>query len=246
MKSREAITILYEDDHILLLDKPAGMPTLAASKDARDSLADELARRYPALATLEDCGIAHRLDNDTSGVMCVGKTQNAYRSLRNQFAQGTVEKRYCTLVVGSIADCGETHAPVAHHPRKADRMVVCDSLKRSHELNGREAHTRWQAIGRYHYIDRRGLVPYTLLDVTITTGVRHQIRAHLAWLGFPVAGDRLYQNPKKRAWDVIPLNRHFLHAHHLKIIHPETHLPLVIESKLPHDLKRILDLLTTA
>ena len=88
-------------------------------------------------------------------------------------------------------------------------------------------------------------MPYTLLEVTITTGVRHQIRAHLAWKGFPLAGDQLYQNPKKRAEDQLPLKRHFLHAARLEIDHPEIGERMTLECPLPEDLMAALGLMTS-
>ncbi len=233
--------IIYEDDILLVVNKPAGVPTLKNEDATKPSLALMVELTHPALMSIPECGIAHRLDNDTSGVVCIGKTKAAYESLRGQFSQGSATKEYCALVVGALSDEGTIEVPIAHHPRKSTKMIVCESPARAKTLKARTAHTVYRAIDRHHCTKETTTTPYTLLEVTIATGVRHQIRAHLAWLGFPLAGDRLYQNPKKRAMDVLPLTRHFLHASRIDIAHPATGKPLSLESPLPKDLQQVLE-----
>jgi 23S rRNA pseudouridine1911/1915/1917 synthase len=229
------IEILYEDDFLIVLNKPAGMATLSAPSGI-PSLSEELVLMRPELSDISDNGIAHRLDNDTSGIICVGKSVQSYKNLRTQFSDNKVSKHYRALVLGSTPDFDEIDAPLAHHPRKKTKMVVCESVDRAFELKARKAHTRYEVVQRYAFAE----ASYTLLDVTITTGVRHQIRAHLAWKGFPLAGDRLYQNAKKRAEDMLPLKRHFLHASKLELDHPSTGKRMIFECPLPKDLTAVL------
>lgn len=229
------VTIIHEDDALIVVAKPAGLATLA-SDQGMNSLANELIHLKPELKDLPDSGIAHRLDNDTSGIIFVGKTQAAYDHLRAQFKNNQVTKRYTALVLGSMPDDGAIDAPIAHHPRKKKKMIVCESEARAKELKARVAHTVYRVLKRYGY---QG-VHYTLVEVEITTGVRHQIRAHLAWKGFPLAGDKLYQNPQKSSEDVLDLKRHFLHAAHLEINHPATSARLSFDVPLSSDLERVL------
>lgn len=229
------IEIIYEDETLIALNKPAGMATLA-KQDGLASLSEELVAMRPEQGHIPDNGIAHRLDNDTSGIVCIGKTEGAHDILRAQFANDTVSKHYTALVLGGSSEHEEIDAPIAHHPRKKAKMIVCESDDRAEELRARAAHTRYDVIGRYLFGDTF----YTLIDVVISSGVRHQIRAHLAWKGLPIAGDRLYQNPKKRAEDLLPLKRHFLHASKLEIDHPTTNKRMVFECQLPEDLSKTL------
>lgn len=230
------IEILYEDDVLIVAVKPAGTATLAKPEGGVAALSDELVALKPELNDIPDNGIAHRLDNDTSGIVCAGKTQSAYDALRSQFAGNKVGKRYMALVLGTTPDDDIIDAPIAHHPRKKKKMVVCESAARAEKLKAREAHTTYHVLKRYRYHGSH----YTLIEVEITTGVRHQIRVHLAWKGFPLAGDKLYQNPKKRAEDTLPLERHFLHAARLEFDHPETKKRLLFKSPLPDDLETAL------
>jgi 23S rRNA pseudouridine1911/1915/1917 synthase len=128
------------------------------------------------------------------------------------------------LVVGNPPAKGTIEDPVAHHERKKKKMVVSKS--------GRPAETKFKVAKRFGK-------KYALLSVEIRTGVRHQIRVHLASAGFPIAGDKLYQNPKKRAEDTLPLKRHFLHASTLGFKHPKTNKWTEFSSDLPKELKRL-------
>jgi 23S rRNA pseudouridine1911/1915/1917 synthase len=238
------MNILYEDEELLVMDKPGGIPTLPLKDEGDSSLAADLAKTRPELENIENFGIAHRLDNDTSGIICAGKTPVVYEHLRAQFASNKTIKVYSALALGSTPMRELIDDPIAHHPRKKKKMVVCESENRVEELKGRDAHTLYEAIARYEYRQEDSITPYTLLDVTIATGVRHQIRVHLAWIGYPVAGDRLYQNPKKQAQDLLPLNRHFLHASRLEITHPTKGEHLTFKSPLPEDLEGKLDMMT--
>jgi len=240
--------IIYEDDSLLAVDKPGGLPTASLEEGERTTLASWLIDRHPELAALPkgplEAGLANRLDNDTSGVVVAARTAHAYDDLRRQFAGGGAKKEYLALVVGSPPERGTVDAPIAHHPRKKKRMAACESPERAREWKGRPAKTVFERLQRYCYRDAEGVDhDYALLSVTIMTGVRHQIRVHMAHLGHPIAGDRIYRNPKKRADDPLALGRHFLHASRLSMTHPESHREIVFESPLPGELKAALALL---
>ncbi len=239
--------ILFTDASFLILEKPAGLPSISASPDDTESLASWILTHFPDQAMIGppgEAGLVHRLDNDTSGLIVCCRTQTAYDDLRVQFENGAIKKSYLALVVGATEEGGEIDLPIAHHPRKKDRMVVCESPARTKEWKGREAHTRFTLLDRFLLEpddQSRERIFYSLLEVAITTGVRHQIRVHLAHAGYPLAGDRLYQNTRIRTRDRLPLSRHFLHASRLVLIHPLERKPVAFESALPDDLSGVLE-----
>ena len=164
----------------------------------------------------------HRLDRFTSGVILVAKNDAAHRALAALFAGRQVEKTYLALVHGAVkADRGRIEKPIARDPRHRTRMTA--RLSR-----GRAAWSEYRVLRRF--------ADFTLLEVRIGTGRTHQIRVHLASIGHPVAGDRLYGAPAKNE-TVPPRERFFLHAHRIRFQHPFTGQPLEIESPLPEDLR---------
>jgi len=221
----KAPTAIFKDEDILVVEKPAGMPSVSLKEDEEETLASWLLKKFPKLSTLPkgklEAGLVHRLDNDTSGLMVAARTVGAYKNLREQFDEGKVLKEYMALVIGNPPAKGMIEDPIAHHERKKKKMVVSKS--------GRPAETKFKVIKRFGK-------KYALLAVKIRTGVRHQIRTHLASIGFPIAGDTLYQNPKKRGEDTLDLKRHFLHASKLGFTHPKTGMWLEFSSQLPQDL----------
>lgn len=239
-------SLIHEDAALLVIEKPGGMPAIAIEERSPGTLAAWIVDRFPEQAAIGkpgEAGLAHRLDNDTSGLICAGRTQAAYEDLRQQFDAGSVRKEYLALVVGSAPERGECALQIAHHPRKRERMVVCESKEREREWKGRPARTAFETIGRFTLPSGApaGRTFYTLLSVTIATGVRHQIRAHLAHLGHPVAGDALYQNARMRQEDALELSRHFLHAHRIAFRHPASNEMISFESPLPVDLTAALE-----
>jgi len=237
--------IIHEDTVLIALDKPGGMPSASLKSGESGTLASWLLEKHPELKGLPkgeiEAGLVNRLDNDTSGIVVTAKTAEAYEDLRRQFSEGSAEKEYLALVIGSPPEDGSIDVPIAHHPKKKKRMVACESDERAHEWRGRPASTKFRVTGRFEFTDDEGTSSdYALLQVSISTGVRHQIRVHLAYIGCPVAGDVLYRNPKKRASDRLGLERHFLHASKLAILHPETGERTAFESPLPPDLENAL------
>ena len=218
------LTIIYEDDELLVIDKPAGLTVHPAPGHSSHTLVNALLSR---LSELPDSGedrpgIVHRLDKDTSGVMVVAKNVTAQENLMDQFKARTVIKRYQVLVKGHLSPKeGVIEAPVGRDPRHRQQMAVVP------ESRGREATTEYTVIG---YIG-----DFTLLEVRPVSGRTHQIRVHLKAIGFPVAGDKVY------GVKAAPLNRQFVHASVLGFILPSTGEYREFTSPLSEDLRQALE-----
>ena len=216
------LKIIYEDDDLLAIDKPAGLTVHPAPGHPSHTLVNAILSHFPHLANMGDSlrpGIVHRLDKDTSGVMLVAKNATAQAKLQEQFKSRAVEKTYLALVKGHLApERGMIEAPIGRHPSNRKKMAVVS--------RGREARTMYQVV---RYIGN-----YTLLEVKPETGRTHQIRVHLAAIGYPVMGDALYgvKSPL--------LSRQFLHAHRLKIKLPSSGEFKEFMSPLAEDLERAL------
>lgn len=226
--------IHYEDEYILVVEKESGLPTVPVKNGKRPTLADLLIERFPGLSKIgkkDEAGIVHRLDNQTSGLILAAKDNKTYEILRKQISSsGRIKKEYLALVLGRPPKQGLITSPIAQHPRKKKKMIISKS--------GRAAVTNFKVIKRY--IIKKETAHYALMQIKIQTGVRHQIRSHLASLGFPLAGDTIYQNAKTRRYDVVGLKRLFLHASKLGLHHPKTSKWMEISSELPNDLERVL------
>ena len=224
-----AIDVVYEDDTLVVVNKPAGLVVHPAAGTPSGTLANALAYHFQQLPERGvRPGIVHRLDRGTSGLLVVAKTEAALENLSDQFRDRTVFKSYVALVHGRVSpDSGKIDQPLARDPSNRIRMAVV--------RGGRNALTLYRV--------RRSFDRLTLLDVELKTGRTHQIRVHLAWIKHPVVGDETYgggrdntiQDPRMRA-QVRNLNRHFLHAEKLAFTHPKTHEPVKFESPLPPEL----------
>ena len=216
------LNILYEDDDLLVVDKPAGLTVHPAPGHPEHTLVNAILSHYPRLADISDSlrpGIVHRLDKDTSGVMLVAKNKVAQMNLVNQFRTRSVAKAYLVLVKGRLTpESGMIEAAIGRDPRHRQRMAVVS--------RGREARTAYRVI---RYLD-----DYTLLEVRPETGRTHQIRVHLAAVGYPVVGDATYGVKSPH------LSRQFLHASRLGFRLPSTGEYVEFESKLPPDLEQAL------
>lgn len=212
------LTVLYEDAAVVAIDKPCGMVVHAGAGVHSGTVVNALLHRFATLSTLGGevrPGIVHRLDRFTTGVLLVAKTDAAHQDLALQFSSRTVEKIYLALVEGTLPGKGRIQKPITRDPRNRARMTA-------RLPTGRAALTDWQAIEHYP--------GFTLLRIRIGTGRTHQIRAHMAAAGHPVAGDKLY-GAKPSPWD-----RYFLHAHHLGFRSPATGEEVAVVSPLPADL----------
>ena len=219
------IEILYEDDAVIAVNKPAGVVVHAGAGAHSGTLMNRLVHHFGSLSKVGGelrPGIVHRLDRGTSGVLLVARTDAAHRDLAEQFASRTVEKTYLALVEGRVhAESGRITKPITRDPARRTRMTA--KLGR-----GREAITEFRVRDRFEGC--------TYLEVRIGTGRTHQIRAHLASLGHPVAGDRMYGARARE--------RVFLHAWRIAFTSPATGERVQVESPLPAALRQWLDELT--
>ncbi len=227
------LSVVYEDASIVVVDKPAGLVVHPGAGHASGTLAAGLLARYPDLAAAAARGageptrpgIVHRLDKDTSGLLVVARTPEAYTALVAQLATRTMGRRYRALAVGTVGpDEGAIEAPVGRSERDPTRMAVT--------VRGRDARTRYRVLARF-----TDPLPATLLELELDTGRTHQIRVHLAAIGHPVLGDPRYGGRRKAA----PAARPFLHAEHLRLVHPATGEEIGFDSPLPADLVALLD-----
>lgn len=218
------LNILYEDDDLLVIDKPAGLTVHPAPGHPSHTLVNAILSHLSGLPDTDDWqrpGIVHRLDKDTSGVMLVAKNSTAHSNLTDQFKSRSVVKVYRVLVAGHLTpESGIIEAPIGRDPRRRQRMAVVA------ESRGRESRTEYQVI------EYKG--SYTLLEVKPETGRTHQIRVHFAAIGYPVAGDKVYgvKSPY--------LSRQFVHASRLGFTLPSTGDYVEFSSPLPPDLERAL------
>jgi 23S rRNA pseudouridine1911/1915/1917 synthase len=220
-----AFEIVYEDPDLLVVDKPAGLVTHPAPGHRGPTLAEALRGTAAGGPAPERAGIVHRLDRDTSGLLVVAKTEEAYAALAAQLRAREVRREYLALVIGHPeAQSGTIDAPIGRD--RARRTVVSTRSDRP-----REAVTRFEVVERLHAT--------SLLRVSLETGRTHQIRAHLAAIGHPVCGDPQYGG--RACGRKLGLERQFLHAEKLMFSHPRTREPVVCESKPPVDLCRALD-----
>jgi len=224
--SPEAIPlrILYEDDDVVAIDKPAGMVVHAGAGVHSGTLVNALLHRFDALSGVAGelrPGIVHRLDRFTSGVLLVARNDAAHRRLALQFSSRKVEKVYLALVHGVMrSDHGRIERPIARDPVRRTRMTA-------RLASGRPAWSEWRVLQRF--------AAFTFVEVRIGTGRTHQIRVHLSSIGHPVVGDTLYGAPAHIEGRPA-LGRYFLHAHRIRFQQPSNGEEIVIESPLPADL----------
>ncbi|HSS11297.1 MAG TPA: RluA family pseudouridine synthase [Acidimicrobiales bacterium] len=234
------VPVVYADDELIVVDKPAGLVVHPGAGHDRDTLVNGLVARFPDLADLADVdlardrpGIVHRLDKGTSGLLVVARTTVARESLVRQLANREAERRYAALVWGSVvADSGLIDAPVRRAEVDPTRMAI--------RAGGKPARTRYQVERRF-----TSPVEATLLACRLETGRTHQIRVHLAAIGHPVAGDPRYgRDLGTSGWPAgvprLPGGRVWLHARQLAFDHPRTGQRLTFTSPLPADLEAVL------
>ena len=238
------LTIVHEDDALLVLDKPAGLVVHPGAGVQSGTLVHALLHHVPAIATVGGegrPGIVHRLDKDTSGLLVVAKTEEAYLALVEAMRERRVTRVYHALVWG---DPGPNHGlidlPIGRDPKDRKRMAVV-------RQGGRPSRTHWKVIERF------GLA--TLVEVRLETGRTHQIRVHLAAVRHPVLGDPIYGGRVRKSLSLRPsersladallraMRRQALHAASLEFTHPVSGGPLRFESPIPEDLARALELL---
>ncbi len=258
------LTIVYEDAELLVVEKPAGLVTHPAPGHWQGTLVNALLwhfqqqvqgsgfkvqgnclepRTYNLEQGLPRAGIVHRLDKDTSGLLLVAKTTQAHTVLSRQLKARAVKRHYLALVEGHMPlDAGAIHAPLGRHLVHRKEMTV-------RHLGGRAAVTHYRVLKRLAAQGSRfnqprtsnlepGTLPYTVLDVSLETGRTHQIRVHLAHLGYPVLGDPTYGRRPASFWRSLGIERHLLHAYRLSFRHPGTGTPMTVTAQIPEDLRR--------
>lgn len=220
------LAIIYEDNDLIVINKPRGLVTHPAPGNRNHTLVNALLAHCDHLASLGAPlrpGIVHRLDKDTSGLIVVAKTDPAYLSLVQQLKERTMEKSYLALVNGAIKnEQGSIEVNIGRHPVNRKKMAVQAAGNR-----GKTAYSEFRVIKRFE--------KYTLVEVIIKTGRTHQIRVHLSHLGHPVVGDQVYG--KK---DIIAAKGQLLHAYKLSLTHPESGQRLSFTAPLPADMAEII------
>ena len=222
------LSIVYEDPHVLVVDKPAGMVVHPGAGRSGGTLAAAILAHAPTTAGVggpRRPGIVHRLDKDTSGLLVVAKTPQAYDDLVEQLAARTVTRRYLAVVHGRVrTNEAVVDAPIGRHPTDRVKMAIRPAGR------GKRAVTRYRVLERF--------AEFTLVEVRLETGRTHQIRVHLASLGHPVVADSVYGNPRTRS--PIPLDGYALHATGLAFVHPAFRKMIECAAPIPARIERLL------
>jgi len=229
------LNILFEDDEILIINKPVGMVVHPAAGNREGTLLNALVHRDPDMAGLPRAGIVHRLDKDTSGLMVVAKTLTAHSNLVEQLQDRSVSRQYEAIAVGVMTGGRSVNAPIGRHPKQRVKMAVINS--------GKEAITHYRVVERF-----RG---HTHIRLKLETGRTHQIRVHMAHIQYPLVGDSVYGGrprlPKGVSPELIEGLQHFkrqaLHAGKLGLIHPATKSYMEWEQEMPEDMLALIRLL---
>ncbi|MFN4148935.1 MAG: 23S rRNA pseudouridine(1911/1915/1917) synthase RluD [Rhodocyclaceae bacterium] len=220
------LSILYEDESLIVIDKPAGLVVHPGNGNERGTLMNALLHHAPQLAQVPRAGIVHRLDKDTSGLMVVAKNLAAQTGLVRALAAREVKRHYLALVLGTLTADGVIDAPIGRHPTQRIKMAVVKS-------GGKAART--------HYFVRERFARCTLLECRLETGRTHQIRVHLASIGHPLVGDPVYGRKKSGDARLDAFPRQALHAFRLALVHPELGSEMQWESSLPADFTALLE-----
>ncbi|KPN21205.1 ribosomal large subunit pseudouridine synthase D [Xanthomonas sp. Mitacek01] len=226
------LSVLFEDDQVIVVDKPAGLVVHPGAGNPDGTLVNALLFRDASLATLPRAGIVHRLDKDTSGVMVVARTLEAHNALVEQLSARDVHRQYVAVVVGALVSGGTVDAPIDRHPRDRIRMAVRE--------DGRDAVTHYRLKERFR--------AHTALECRLETGRTHQIRVHMAHLRHAILGDPLYGGslklPKGASDEMIAALRGFcrqaLHAETLEFKHPVTGEAVRCTAPLPEDMQQLM------
>lgn len=232
---RLPLDIIFEDEHILVVNKPAGVVVHPAAGHADSTLVNALLAHAPELDALPRGGIVHRLDKETSGIMFVARTSLAHKSLVAQLSERTVSRTYCAVCTGALTGGGKIDAPIDRHPMARTKMAVV--------ADGKPAVTHYRIAHRFKH--------YTQLQVNLETGRTHQIRVHMAHRKWPLIGDPVYggrQRVPAGASELLmstlrDFPRQALHAQALEFEHPASGDWMEFETDLPDDLVNLLEVL---
>lgn len=229
------LDVLFEDDHLLVINKPAGLVVHPAAGNPDGTLQNALLHRVPSLDQVPRAGIVHRLDKDTTGLLAVAKTLQAHKSLVEQLQSRSVQREYRALVQGGLVSGGRVEDPIGRHPLQRTKMAVVPG--------GCSALTHYRVMERFH--------AHTLLSVRLETGRTHQIRVHMAHIQHPLVGDRTYGGRLRLPRGACPellaglqgFPRQALHAIALGLNHPKTGEGMRWEISMASDIEELLALL---
>jgi 23S rRNA pseudouridine1911/1915/1917 synthase len=230
-----ALDVIYEDEALLVINKPAGLVVHPAAGHADGTLLNALLHHAPELAKVPRAGIVHRLDKDTTGLMVVAKTLEAQTELVNQLQERTVTREYECVVVGVMTAGGKVDQPISRHGTNRQKMAVM--------VGGKQAVSHYRVISRFR--------AHTHVKVKLETGRTHQIRVHMSYINFPLVGDQTYGGrmriPAGATKELIALLREFprqaLHARRLELEHPVDGRHMAWEVALPEDMQHLLAML---
>jgi 23S rRNA pseudouridine1911/1915/1917 synthase len=223
-----ALCVVFEDEHLMVIDKPAGLVVHPGNGNASGTMMNALLHHSPQLAAIPRAGIVHRLDKETSGLLVVARTLTAQTDLVRQMQARSVQRHYLALALGTVERDGTVDAPLGRHAVQRTKMAVV-------RAGGREARTHYAVIERF--------ARATLLECRLETGRTHQIRVHLASIQHPLAGDAVYGRAKSGDARLDAFKRQALHARRLALRHPASAVDMAWESPLPEDFARLLDAL---
>ena len=219
-----ALNVVFEDAHLLVIDKPAGLVVHPGSGNWSGTMMNALLHHAPQLAQIPRAGIVHRLDKDTSGLLVVAKTPVVQTDLVRQLQARSVKRHYLALALGAVARDGTVDAPIGRHPVQRVKMAVV--------RDGREART--------HYAVRERFAKATLVECRLETGRTHRIRVHMASIGHPLVGDSVYGRGRSGDARLDAFHRQALHAWRLALVHPATGKEMAWEAVLPEDFSKLL------
>lgn len=241
MINRAPISIIYQDDFILVVDKPAGI-VVNRAESVKGQTLEDWAQEYLGNANFQDQesdfgsrkGIVHRLDKDTSGIIIIAKNEDSFKQLQSQFKNRTVKKTYIALVHNRVTPGqGSIEAPIARQPWNRLRFGIVPS--------GKPAKTNYKLLAYYQKREKGKIEEFSLVEIYPLTGRTHQIRVHFKYINYPLVGDSAYAGRKTSRADLIWAPRILLHAQKLKLNHPDNSKELEFISKIPSDFEEALN-----
>ena len=221
-----ALSVVHEDETLMVIDKPAGLVVHPGSGNWSGTLLNALLHHSPALERIPRAGIVHRLDKDTSGLMVVAKTLEAQTNLVRQLQARTVKRYYQALVRGNLERGGTVDEPIGRHPTQRTKMAVVKT--------GKPARTHFRIVERF--------IDCTLVECALETGRTHQIRVHMLSIGHPLVGDPVYGGGASRVPKGPDFPRQALHARRLGLVHPASGKPMLWKSALPDDMAELIEI----
>ncbi len=220
-----ALNIVFEDESLIVLDKPAGLVVHPGSGNWSGTLLNALLYHAPELDRVPRAGIVHRLDKETSGLMVVARTLEAQTDLVRQLQARTVKRYYYALVRGNLERGGSVDAPIGRHPTQRTKMAVIQ--------HGKPARTHYRIVERF--------IDCTLVECALETGRTHQIRVHMTSIGHPLVGDQVYGTGTSRVPIGPTFARQALHARRLGLVHPASGKSMLWKSELPEDMAELVE-----